>query len=479
MLLDVRVELHRRTGKAGDRLLLQEQDGVAAALGYADADALMAEVAAAARTIAWTSDETWRRIALVARGARAAGRRRPTATSARALVLRDGEVDADRRRRPGRRPDAGRCGPAAAAAEAGAAPVAGRPLDRLAAEAAAAAATRGRRRPATRLRRAARRRAGRHRRSSRRSTSGACWTRLLPGVGGGPQPARSATPTTASPSTGTCARRPPRPPRWPAGCAGPTCCSSARCSTTSARATPATTPRSASSSSARSAPAWASRPTTSTCSSTLVRHHLLLPDVATRRDLDDRPRSRRWPTRSATRRRLELLAALTEADSLATGPAAWGAWKAGLVARAGRAHRPGAGRPARRRTAAEPLPDGTVELIARARLAEALVLDGEGPRRDRRGPRPARPVLPGGGDAGPPRPRRGLGPGLVRATTAWPSSASGSRASSAADPTGRRWSRTSTGSWPARCRSRPGWPTGPATTPPAPARRRPHRPGSR
>jgi [protein-PII] uridylyltransferase len=49
-LLAVRVTLHRRTGKGSDRLLLQEQDGVAADLGYSDADALMADVAAAART---------------------------------------------------------------------------------------------------------------------------------------------------------------------------------------------------------------------------------------------------------------------------------------------------------------------------------------------------------------------------------------------------------------------------------------------
>ena len=33
----------------------------------------------------------------------------------------------------------------------------------------------------------------------------------------------------------------------------------------------------------------------------------------------------------------------------------------------------------RARSAPEPPPDGTVELIARAKLAEALVLDGEGP----------------------------------------------------------------------------------------------------
>jgi len=64
----------------------------------------------------------------------------------------------------------------------------------------------------------------------------------------------------------------------------------------------------------------------------MVRHHLLLPDVATRRDLDDPATVEAVAAAVGDRDRLELLAALTEADSLATGPAAWGAWKAGLVA---------------------------------------------------------------------------------------------------------------------------------------------------
>jgi [protein-PII] uridylyltransferase len=64
----------------------------------------------------------------------------------------------------------------------------------------------------------------------------------------------------------------------------------------------------------------------------MVEHHLLLPDVATRRDLPTRPPPGPWPTRWAAPRVLELLHALTEADSAATGPAAWSSWKAGLVA---------------------------------------------------------------------------------------------------------------------------------------------------
>jgi [protein-PII] uridylyltransferase len=64
----------------------------------------------------------------------------------------------------------------------------------------------------------------------------------------------------------------------------------------------------------------------------LVRQHLLLPDTATRRDLDDPTTISRVAQAVGNRLTLHLLAALTEADSRATGPSAWGAWKAGLVA---------------------------------------------------------------------------------------------------------------------------------------------------
>lgn len=63
----------------------------------------------------------------------------------------------------------------------------------------------------------------------------------------------------------------------------------------------------------------------------LVRHHLLLPDVASRRDLEDPGTIRFVAEVAGSVGTIELLAALTEADSIATGPAAWGTWKAGLV----------------------------------------------------------------------------------------------------------------------------------------------------
>ncbi|MEM8904500.1 MAG: [protein-PII] uridylyltransferase [Actinomycetota bacterium] len=63
----------------------------------------------------------------------------------------------------------------------------------------------------------------------------------------------------------------------------------------------------------------------------LVEHHLLLPDVATRRDLADDATLRRVADLVGDTQTLELLGALTEADSIATGPSAWGSWKASLV----------------------------------------------------------------------------------------------------------------------------------------------------
>jgi len=63
-----------------------------------------------------------------------------------------------------------------------------------------------------------------------------------------------------------------------------------------------------------------------------VRYHLLLPSVATRRDLDDPMTVQHVATTVGSRLLLELLHALSQADGLATGPAAWNEWKAGLVA---------------------------------------------------------------------------------------------------------------------------------------------------
>jgi len=61
LLTGIRVELHRIAGREQDRLLLQDQDQVAASLDFTDADALMAAVSAAGRQIAWVSDDVWRR----------------------------------------------------------------------------------------------------------------------------------------------------------------------------------------------------------------------------------------------------------------------------------------------------------------------------------------------------------------------------------------------------------------------------------
>jgi [protein-PII] uridylyltransferase len=63
----------------------------------------------------------------------------------------------------------------------------------------------------------------------------------------------------------------------------------------------------------------------------LVENHLLLPETATRRDLDDPRTAQIVAERVCSLERLELLRALVEADSRATGPTAWNGWKSGLI----------------------------------------------------------------------------------------------------------------------------------------------------
>ncbi|HYN56345.1 MAG TPA: [protein-PII] uridylyltransferase [Motilibacterales bacterium] len=64
----------------------------------------------------------------------------------------------------------------------------------------------------------------------------------------------------------------------------------------------------------------------------MCRHHLLLPETATRRDLDDPQTIDTVAQAVGSAELLDLLAALTRADALATGPLAWTSWKRSLVA---------------------------------------------------------------------------------------------------------------------------------------------------
>jgi [protein-PII] uridylyltransferase len=66
--------------------------------------------------------------------------------------------------------------------------------------------------------------------------------------------------------------------------------------------------------------------------SKIVRFHLMLPDTATRRDLQDpKTIAAVVDALDGDSTLLELLHVLAEADSLATGPGVWGDWKASLI----------------------------------------------------------------------------------------------------------------------------------------------------
>lgn len=93
LLLAARCELHRATGRPGNVLLLQDQDRVAEAMGFADADALMLNLAGAAHAIEWATERFWRRVdRLVRSGGRAVSRTNVMATLAPGVVVIDDEA---------------------------------------------------------------------------------------------------------------------------------------------------------------------------------------------------------------------------------------------------------------------------------------------------------------------------------------------------------------------------------------------------
>lgn len=105
-LLDVRDALHQVTPR--DRLLMQEQDGIAAMLGMRDADELLHQVYLAARDIAYASDVTWYRVERTTKKTSRFKIRTLSATTrervplAEGVVVHDGEVVLAREATPAR-----------------------------------------------------------------------------------------------------------------------------------------------------------------------------------------------------------------------------------------------------------------------------------------------------------------------------------------------------------------------------------------
>jgi [protein-PII] uridylyltransferase len=87
-LIDVRDTLQEVAGRPSTRMVAQEQEAIAARLGMVDADELLRAVSEAARTVSYASDVTWRSV-------EGSLRRRPKAERkpvAEGVVEQDGEV---------------------------------------------------------------------------------------------------------------------------------------------------------------------------------------------------------------------------------------------------------------------------------------------------------------------------------------------------------------------------------------------------
>ncbi len=331
LLAAARVELQRATAKSANRLLLQDQDVVAAALGYGDADLLMADVAGAARVIAWAGDDGWRRVRSWLRGPR--GREssgdRPLEPG---LVRRDDEVALAAGADPAADPSLA-LRAAAASAEMDL-PLARVALDRLAAETRSPDAAWAGGVWSDELRRALVRvlAAGRPAIAAIEALDQlGIWVRLLPEWG--PvrnRPQRNAYHRftvdrhllEATANASQLARHVDRPDLLLLGTLLHDIGKGRGGDHTDIGIAVV----------ADLAPRMGLDPADTATLETMVRLHLLLPDAATRRDLDDPVTIETVAAAVGDRTTLHLLAALTEADSLATGPSAWGPWKAGLVA---------------------------------------------------------------------------------------------------------------------------------------------------
>ncbi|MFE9403880.1 [protein-PII] uridylyltransferase [Streptomyces sp. NPDC006530] len=335
-LLDVRDALHLCTGRATDRLALQEQDAVAAELGLLDADVMLRQVSESARVISYAGDVTWREVGRVLRarsarprlsrlfgGRSGAAERTPLAEG---VVEQDGEVVLALTARPEKDP-ALPLRAAAAAAQAGL-PISLHAVRRLAAVVRPLPTpwpAEAREQLVTLL--------------GAGDSTVPVWealeaegliTALLPDwerVRCRPQ--RNAVHTwtvdrhlvETAVRASHLTRRVHRPDLllvaallhdigkgWPGdhSVAGETIARDVAARIGFSAADVAVI-------------------------ATLVRHHLLLIETATRRDLDDPATVRAVAEAVGSTGTLELLHALTEADALATGPAAWSSWRGSLV----------------------------------------------------------------------------------------------------------------------------------------------------
>ncbi len=333
VLLDVRDALHQVTGRHSDKLMLQEQGPVADLLGYADADALLRRVSTAGRVIAYASDTAWHRVERITASKRRGPLRRlrssgrpDRAPLADGVVVQDGEAVLAVDARPDRDPVLV-LRAAAAAAQAGLR-LSTHAVKRLAAESApmpqpwpisarnALVSLLGAGRSALPVWEAL--------------DQAELITWLIPeweAIRSAPQrnPVHTFTvdrhSIEAAVNATQFSRRVSRPDLLHVGALFHDI-GKARGGNHSAVGVELVS---------TIAPRLGFDAADSAIIESLVEHHLLLPEMATRRDLSDPATAAAVADIVGDGEMLELLYALTESDAMATGPLAWTPWRASLV----------------------------------------------------------------------------------------------------------------------------------------------------